>query len=131
MTVVKAKNDCLPRTALTAREATACDVRGQLAGGAADAHLAGTFECDLWPACGCPDGTHKPDCPGLKGMVRRNTSARLKEDGFDVSIEEIELEMERWKQIAGCPDETGDVISRAYAAVQALRNVKSAIEDRR
>lgn len=23
------------------------------------------FECELWPACGCPGGTMRPECPGL------------------------------------------------------------------
>lgn len=26
----------------------------------------GTFHCPEWPTCGCPGGTMRPECPGLK-----------------------------------------------------------------
>lgn len=25
-----------------------------------------TFNCPIWPNCGCPDGTVDPKCPGLE-----------------------------------------------------------------
>jgi hypothetical protein len=27
-----------------------------------------TFHCPEWPRCGCPDGTMRVDCPGLKKL---------------------------------------------------------------
>ena len=127
----KTAYDCRSRMAPAARGATACDVRGQLAGGAADTHLAGNFECDLWPQCGCPDGTHKPDCPGLEQRPGSHRPVKSGADGFSVSIEEIDLEISRWYEIAGNPEATIEVVSRAHAAMQALRNVKMAIGARR
>ncbi len=28
-----------------------------------------TFHYPEWPRCGCPDGTMRPECPGLKARV--------------------------------------------------------------
>lgn len=28
-----------------------------------------TFHCPLWPQCGCPGGTMRPECPGLKARI--------------------------------------------------------------
>lgn len=28
-----------------------------------------TFDCNLWPECGCPGGTMRPECPGLSKMA--------------------------------------------------------------
>lgn len=28
-----------------------------------------TFHCPLWPECGCPGGTMRPECPGLKARA--------------------------------------------------------------
>lgn len=28
-----------------------------------------TFHCPLWPQCGCPGGTMRPECPGLKSRI--------------------------------------------------------------
>ncbi len=28
-----------------------------------------TFHCPEWPGCGCPGGTMRPECPGLKARV--------------------------------------------------------------
>ena len=28
-----------------------------------------TFHCLLWPQCGCPGGTVRPECPGLKARI--------------------------------------------------------------
>lgn len=26
------------------------------------------FDCPKWPRCNCPDGTMRPDCPGLRSL---------------------------------------------------------------
>lgn len=28
------------------------------------------FHCPLWPSCGCPGGTTRPECPGLEPRRR-------------------------------------------------------------
>ncbi len=28
-----------------------------------------TFHYPEWPRCGCPDGTMRPECPGLKARI--------------------------------------------------------------
>lgn len=28
-----------------------------------------TSHCPLWPGCGCPGGTMRPECPGLKSRI--------------------------------------------------------------
>lgn len=35
-----------------------------------------TFDCEQWPACGCPGGTMRPECPGLAKIRKTKPDPR-------------------------------------------------------